>query len=239
MQYKLLKTGGYWIIVSDEQPYEGDLCFNKHALNHSKYDVIGKCSKNAEINWKNNMSYNNGKTFLRDNYFKLIASENPEHNLPSITFSDEIAKELGVNVEEFIKDEFGFDDEMLKQWEKSLSGNKYADYGNILNLTEKALFNNKDKLFTLEQAEEIFREGYNLCLSKHFKLLDGKIHPDEVPFDSEPMDFNETIQSITKQEYDCELEMEEYSDYDFTGMPCVGFQRPKITNNSVKVIKLL
>lgn len=165
---KLLKIDGYWIVVSDEKP------------NASDWYIIESVQ---------------GTTSTKNNCWKVIASQNSEHNLPTITFSDEVVKELGiVDVEEFIKDEFGFDDEMLKEWEESLSGNKYADYGNILNLVEKALSDNKDKLFTLEQVKL-----FSVEIIAKYKL--GTL--------TDVNQVNNIIQSLTKQEYECFGELKE------------------------------
>lgn len=71
----------------------------------------------------------------------------------------------------------------------------------------------KDKKpFSLDEANMIFREGYNLCLSKHFKHLEGKIHPDEAPFENhEAMDFDEVVTEIRKDidEYDVTIKLTE------------------------------
>ncbi len=42
------------------------------------------------------------------------------------------------DVYKFIKEQFGFDDEKMKNWEKFLSKSNLADFGNILNLIETA-----------------------------------------------------------------------------------------------------
>ena len=56
-------------------------------------------------------------------------------------------------------------------------------------------FNNKDKLFTLEQAKEIFQAGINYSKGLTIK---GKPY-----FDRESY-----FQSLTKQEYDCSGELQ-------------------------------
>ncbi len=66
--------GGYVIVDKEIAPKQGDWTFNKHAVGSSKGGPIEKCSLNAEKNWAANMSYNSGKTFLRDNFHVIIAS---------------------------------------------------------------------------------------------------------------------------------------------------------------------
>lgn len=76
MKYKLIKIDGYWIIVSNEEIKPNELFFHKFTIS---------------------IKLNNDITSIKhEEYFKLIASQNPEHNLSLITFSDEVAKELGI-----------------------------------------------------------------------------------------------------------------------------------------------
>lgn len=80
----LIKTDGYWIIINNEEIKDGNwyLCWETKD-NQSKDYLIS----NDPLH-----SYCIGA----DNYKKIIYSQNPEHNLPSITFSDEVAKKLGI-----------------------------------------------------------------------------------------------------------------------------------------------
>jgi len=73
--YKLIKIDNYWIIVNSEETPEGWVYFTEN----KKLRHFPKKQKN-----------------LKEIYLKLVYSQNPEHNLPSISFSDEVAKELGI-----------------------------------------------------------------------------------------------------------------------------------------------
>lgn len=220
-KHKLIKIDDYWIVVSDEEPKEGNLCFNRHALNHPKYkdDIIAPCSKNAEINWQNNMSYNNGTTFLRDNYHKMIASQNPAHNLPSIIFSDEVAKKLGI-----------VDIEKLSslKWDENHPTEKQA-YKQGYN---QCLSDNKDKRFTLEDMKRCWDIGIGLGVK--WQELSNP----------EKMGFDKFIQSLTKNTWDVELEVEYKGEY--LAGTCGDNEiwaeypnEPKITNNSLTVKHLI
>lgn len=182
---KLLNVDSYWIIVNGEKIRDHELSF----------DIIQR------------KVIKTGRGFGRLDLRKLIASQNPEHNLPSITFSDEVAEELGiVNIatKGIIASE-EFDDN--HQCQNDFAFGFYSGYN-------QALSDNKDKLFTLEQMESCFFNGGG------FKTLE---------------EFNFCIQSITKQEYDCELEM-----YEPIKNSPSGIDRfINITYNSVKVIKLM
>ena len=115
----------------------------------------------------------------------LLFSQNPKHNLPSITFSDEVAKELG------IADVFG------ENYENELSS--------YLFLTDSEI----------KAAKNDFIAGYNQCLSnntdKKFTLEDMRMALSEAFKASQEgyqITADEIIQPFTKEEYFCELEME-------------------------------
>lgn len=95
------------------------------------------------------------------------------------------------------------------------------------------------KKYTEDEAEMAFKEGYNLCLSKHFHLLDGKIHPDEVPFETPAMDFEEYSQSLKPIPISIEIEVEtiiDWENYVSIGMKAASHkekQQPKLKDGYV------
>lgn len=99
----------------------------------------------------------------------------------------------------------------------------------------------QDKLFTLEQVEEFgrkaFYDGREIGrLNEHRQIVFK-----EPTYEGWLRKNN--IQSLTKQEYEIKLEMDEPNFYvkkAINLIPSVTvIPSPKITNNSVKVIKLL
>lgn len=188
---KLLKIDGYWIVVSNEpiEPCSPPNICNAH--------ITKPCDKCGRFQGR-----------------KLLFSQNPEHNLPTITFSDEVAKELGV---------VDIRSNILKAL--TIAERKFLGESTINDLVRcfnQSLQDNTDKLFTLEQLEEAYIFGVNAAQETH-------------------LPFEDYIQSLSKQEYDCELEMEEKC---WCLKPvrngcneCIG--KPKISNNSVKVVKIL
>jgi hypothetical protein len=209
---KLIKIDGYWIIVSKQE-----------ILPNSWYENNGMLFlSDNKYNEGNNPNSSNPK--VTDHNFKLIYSQNPEHNLPSITFSDEVAKKLGiVDVEKLVdklfKDEF-------KLAQESMPAIWYDIKLKAIKLYNQALSDNKDKLFTLEDMGRAYRMGKTYGTGRTNLALD------EDTF----------IQFLTKQEYDCELEMEmKYEDClegsEFILRP--AYKEPKLSSGSVKVIKLI
>lgn len=51
---------------------------------------------------------------------------------------------------------------------------------------------------------------------------------------------NDYINDLKKDKniWDVVLDLEEYADYDFTGMPCVGLLRPKVVNGYIKITSI-
>ena len=89
----------------------------------------------------------------------------------------------------------------------------------------QALSDNKDQLFTLEDMEWAFLRG---------AILNQRTHKGEnFSFSKER---TKLIQSLTKQEYDCELEMDRIP---ADRAPNGWDMFPKIANNSIKLIKIL
>jgi len=96
MKYKLIKTGDYWIIVEKTIPKDNEYYWDNLVSSWEKVGVL-KMQGYADSNTTRKVisAYSGTTTPIKCAY-RLIASQNPEHNLPSITFSDEVAKELGI-----------------------------------------------------------------------------------------------------------------------------------------------
>jgi hypothetical protein len=189
---KLIKIDGYYIVVSNESPAKEYTGY---------YFMYGKI-------------FHTNKYMLQSGCKNLIASQNPEHNLPIITFSDEVAEKLGiVDVEEKANDATD------KKGYGKEEGGEYKDgWEDGYN---QCLSNNKDKQFTLEQIRVLTNS-----------VLEFISHHEPEEFDNW---FNKKLQRLTKTEWDVELEMEQYTQNFHKD---IWYNRPKITNNSIKVIKL-
>ncbi len=201
---KLIKVDGYWIIVNNK----ADEGINPEVkFFDDKVDKNGFYISTEFLTEKKQLKLVRGIENNNRFVYTVFYSQNPEHNLPSITFSDEVAEELGiVNIatKGIIASE-EFDDN--HQCQNDFAFGFYSGYN-------QALSDNKDKLFTLEQMESCFFNGGG------FKTLE---------------EFNFYIQSITKKQYDCELEMYE----PIKNSPSEVDRFINITYNSVKVIKLM
>lgn len=260
---KLIKINGYWIIVSDEEIKE-----NNWFAHFFKDGFVGI----AKITEKGLLDYPK----YRKNWLKLIASQNPEHNLPTITFSDEVAKKLG------IVEYMDFWENMPVRWVKwtkrqpnwngsvwiqfngknqsrglvhnkelykleGLDNSEFENYEDSFYWLEQdfdyrnqALSDNKDKLFTLEQI-------INLVETRWYAEIINEVYDNQGERDREKLRHNikaDLLQSLTKQEYEVELEIEYQNQnnkwslyYPFASS--AKTERPRITNNSVKVIKII
>jgi len=212
--YKLIKIDNYPIIINDKEPEDRKFCVSYH-----------KIYKSPILDF-----YYQGDPYVYP-VSSIIASNHPKTNgwFPFIKFSDKIAKKLGIiDVEKLLEKKFpllSIENDRTGEIEEEnlrLLGHRRT-YENGYN---QAIFDNKDKQFTLDDIErviDIMCNNYTLPISKRT----GK---------------SEIIQSLTKQEYEVELEMEmKYEDhlegFEFVLRP--SYKEPKITNNSVKVIKLL
>lgn len=207
---KLIKVDGYWIILSNEKIKKRDFVYYFHNSGLHKPSIHKVIKPNYSDYKPYSIQFDTGYG-VQEDCKKIIYSQNPEHNLPSITFSDEVDKVLGIV-------------DIKKKAMKATETLPNSDY---LNFTQKllmedhyiggynqALSDNEDKLFTLEQMESCFFNGGG------FKTFE---------------EFNFYIQSITKKEYDCELEIYE----PIKNSPSGVDRFVKITNNSVKVIKII
>lgn len=190
--YKLIKIDNYWIIVEFKKNFN----INPNTLYLKKYpERITLSQYNGYGDWD-----------------IILYSTNPEHNLPSISFSDEVAKELGIiDVEKLAKTN-------TVTWHETESSSKFGESCYVAGYNQ-ALFDNKDKLFTLEQIKLFAME----IIAKY--KIGTLIDVNQV---------NEIIQSLTKQEYEVELEMT--NDIRQTNSL---YPQPKLISNSVKVIKII
>lgn len=213
---KLIKIDGYWIIVSDEERVKGDIVLGNFPDNPIGIitDIYGE-----EFTVT---CFNGDKVGLAQyDSFKILYSQNPEHNLPSITFSDEVAKELGIETfESKVKEE-------IKRKDSSRDEASIYYCNGLKNALTWFERYNKDKLFTLEQMRECFEQSRKW---------------DKPYYDAKFRTFEDYIQSLTKQEYDCILECS-LNGIKKEGESCTRNNNCKypnclITNNSVKVIKI-
>lgn len=209
MTTKLIKVDGYWIVVSDEKITLSD------TLKDNCYYLW-----NNQIIKREYSHHSEGKL--------LLFSQNPEHNLPTIKFSDEVAKELGiVDVEKLAET-----DRLNTGWEDT--ANLPYTSGFIRGYNQH-LSDNVDKKFTLEDMRKAFQAGSN----KGAYHMKRQFQTGELTFP----DFDKYIQSLTKEEYFCELEMEDsfkLSDGE-TFMETnyhTHSKQPKITNNSVFIKRI-
>lgn len=133
-----------------------------------------------------NSNFTKGWELYKDG--TLIASTF-KTDLPSITFSDEVAKELGIiDVEKLAKnnakDTGGLFSISIQQHSYELG----HEHGFIEGYNQ-ATSSSKDKLFTLEDMKECFRGARRL-----------------LPSNNESIDFQnwyKIFQSLTKQEFNC------------------------------------
>ena len=72
----VLDIGGvsqHLYITSDEKIEEGDWMLNLSGVKYNE-QIISKCSKNAAVNWKDNMLINGGTKSIRDCIKKIVAT---------------------------------------------------------------------------------------------------------------------------------------------------------------------
>lgn len=196
MKTNLIKIDGYWVLVSDEVPYlEKDWSLDETG------NVINLWFYPEKLKGK------------------IIASENPAHNLPSIIFSDKIAKELGIVDVDNLAYNF------YKQHEPEV----YAKYFKLRNHQSskrekyrgdkdylikaftkgynKCLEDNKEKLFKLSDFDN-FKEEYNKFVNSGGLIGSSEEwiqHQNLIPW------FKNYIQSLSKQEYKVLVKIEKNS----------------------------
>ena len=224
---KLIKIDNYWIVVEDkriENPKTTDIILDE-------YNEVGNFVDLSHLS----LGYGNMK--------KLIASQNPDHKLPNITFSEEVAKELGeVDVEKLAETNtyLKFDRVITGEIEnvkRKMFGRMY-NYKGFIDGYNQCKEDNKEKKYTEENLMEAFYQGRGKSGgSSHMRTF--KYHS-----------FEDYIQSLNKQEYKVEIATKSVcGDNSCLRMKlngenssCCGAsvkQVPKITNNSITIIKLL
>lgn len=206
MTKKLIKIDGYWIVVENKRPKD----FGDYWIYISEYPFIIIKSNNS-TGWFE-------KLHDKNNYWTVIFSQNPEHNLRTVQFSDEVAKELGII-------------DVRSKLSASISHTVYGDYW--VGGYNQCLADNADKKFTLEDMMNL--AGYCAAMDNRRPIENLK---EEAEY---------YIQSLTKQEYFCELDKVElvFTNADSSiitltheGVRETYLSSPKITNNSVTVTKI-
>ena len=190
---KLIKIDNYWIVVEDkriENPKTTDIILDE-------YNEVGNFVDLSHLS----LGYGNMK--------KLIASQNPDHKLPNITFSEEVAKELGeVDVEKLAETNtyLKFDRVITGEIEnvkRKMFGRMY-NYKGFIDGYNQCKEDNKEKKYTEENLMEAFYQGRGKS--------GGSSH------------------------------MRTFKYHSFENSSCCGAsvkQVPKVTNNSITIIKLL
>jgi hypothetical protein len=210
MKTKLIKHEDYWIVVSDEKPKQNDWYI------YNTGEVIEYLVKLND-----------------DNLKKILFSQNPEHNLPTITFSEEVAKELGIVDVEKLAYNWLYDIEeenLIRKYPL-----KPMEFGYI-KAYNQCLSDNADKKFTLEDIKKAIKYGQDFA----FGCTNSSDYMTNEELKNGEQSEEEFIQSLTKQEYFCELEMELVEEC--LPMPNIhvktGKYQPKIINNSVFVKRI-
>ena len=179
---KLIKIDNYWIVVEDkriENPKTTDIILDE-------YNEVGNFVDLSHLS----LGYGNMK--------KLIASQNPDHKLPNITFSEEVAKELGeVDVEKLAETNtyLKFDRVITGEIEdvKRKMFGRICNYEGFIDGYNQCKEDNKEKKYTEENLMEAFYQGRGKSGgSSHMRTF--KYHS-----------FEDYIQSLNKQEYKVEI----------------------------------
>lgn len=227
---KLIKIDGYWIIVEKQIPN----------IDEFYWDDLVSSWKNVGILKMNGYADGNSTKKVISSYVgtttpiqcsnRLIASNNPEHNLPSITFSEEVVKELGeVDIEKIATDYYqsasdSVIDGFIDGYNQCKEDNKENKY------TDKNIINSKSIIDSYFKVKPIEHFGLNIgdMLEHLVASLNAKI-------------FN-------KQDYEVEIEIEHceycggdgiFIDGDNNRLKCPACPIPDVTNNSITIIKLL
>lgn len=196
---KLIKIDGYWIIVEKQIPN----------IDEFYWDDLVSSWKNVGILKMNGYADGNSTKKVISSYVgtttpiqcsnRLIASNNPEHNLPSITFSEEVAKELGeVDVEKLAETNTysKFDRVITGEIEdvKRKMFGRICNYEGFIDGYNQCKEDNKEKKYTEENLMEAFYQGRGKSGgSSHMRTF--KYHS-----------FEDYIQSLLKKEYLCTAE---------------------------------
>lgn len=212
MKHKLIKVDDYYIVVSDEKIAKGDFILGIH--NHK----TGVATKLVAGNLENTIHYGERYFSVESLLRRVVASQNPKHNLPSIIFSDEVAKELGiVDIEKISKEKFHREDV------SHAYVTDYQEHG-FKRGYKQALSDNQHKKYTKADLRKAYEEGFY-----------------QRGTDSPIKDSSLYTQSLNPTQWEVELLMEEYvvGSYGLSdGEPIVD-ERVKIINNSVTITKII
>lgn len=171
--------------------------------------VISKCSKNAETNWANNMMINNNTKSIREGIFKIIAGI---EGLPEIDWN-RLEEEFGwIDIEEIIAQELGFNEYESDIRVKILNLSKRLKKAQSLN----------EKKFSLDSVEQAIQ----LARDHRFDTAHG------VEWDYSE---DEIIHALQQSKV-FDIEVDAFLEGGFHTIPTI---KPKITNNSIKILKKL
>ena len=209
MKTKLIILEQGNIIVSDEKLKNGDLLAWKNEIHkyHSDAgyglktytDYSEKDGSSLVLNWSNLLG-------------KLIASDNPEHNLPIIDYNG-------------LEEKFGIIDvvDLANDFAKLYPDEEPAYFGYVEGFKKSQSLN--DKKFSLEDMRKITQAAFTIKSNNETLIED---------FDKW---FNIKIQSLQQPKvFDIEVEMEIWNqEGNITSLTTL---KPKITNNSIKITKM-
>jgi hypothetical protein len=211
--YTLHKLPEGFIITSDEKPIKGDLCFDMEGNpGHKNQLYIVKCLRTSD-----------------DSYWvkhskKLIAQQD---QIDFSNLTEEEQKEIGW-FDKIINDNFKGLHDVINNEDIS---NFYIEL--IKTYTQEVLSDRNELHKIIAQFIDFIDElpvdwiGTGDWKSADSAEKDWKIR------------FEKFIQSLSQpKSWNIEIETEESSRYDFTGMPCVGVLNPKFTNGKIKITKI-
>lgn len=203
MKTKLIILEHGNILVSDEEIKDGDFYYRIE----SPSAIITKASKvESELL--------NKKTTIKD-ALKLIASDNPEHNLPNINYNG-------------LEENFGIV-HWSRHWE-IVNQQLYGQGGvnpHAYRLGFKQSQSLNDKKFTLEDMRKAFEQGYGFADEK---LIIHR-HDEECKYT-----FDNLIQSLQQPKvFDIEVEMEKYYSDEFGNSESANelIEKIKILTNQI------
>lgn len=194
MQYNLIKAENNFILVEVKENYKitPDIWYVK------KYPrEVRKSTSGGLGTWE-----------------LIIASLNPIDKLPTLAFTDEVAKEIGyVDIEKMAWDF------MMNTHPSDKRDNEYALFKNIYT---QALNDNKDRVYTKEQMFGILDVCKNLqTVIPNVMEVHGRRY----------------IESLHPTSWIVEIEMREFDDLDM--ITNVRLFKPKVTNNTITITKII
>lgn len=220
MKTKLIILEQGNIIVSDEEIKEGDWYF----LNTTGMKIASPTGVYRQSGKEVTCKLNN----LSCNIQKVIASDNPEHNLPKVDYSHPIEKDGVIKtIGECLSI---IDVEKLARSYAKIHPTKDID-------EEERYFNSNCKYY------DAFKEGFKKAQSLNdkkfslediFKILD--LHTDDAPISYLKSELSKSLQQ--PKVFDVEIKMER-TRYPKDDDGWEDIYNPKITNNSIKITKVL